>query len=122
MQESGEMYLESILCLSKDNDFVRAIDVVEYMGFSKPSVSRALAKLRTEGAIVVAPSGKIDLTEKGKKIAEGIYERHQVISKILISLGVSKETAMADACKIEHDISDESFNAIKNILQNGLGE
>lgn len=117
MQESGEMYLENILILGKEQKLVRAIDVVERMGYSKPSVSRALSILKSDGCICVDADGAITLTEKGREIAVKIYERHVTISGLLISLGVSEETALADACKLEHDISDESFNAIKAHLE-----
>jgi len=112
--ESGEMYLETILILSKEISAVRSIDVGEYMHFSKPSVSRAMGILKNGGYIYVDKNGHLFLTESGKGIAEKIYERHQVITKLLINLGVSQETAAEDACKIEHDISDESFEALKN--------
>lgn len=114
LQESGEMYLETIFILSSENSFVRAIDVGEYMGFSKPSVSRALNLLKRGGYVNVNEQGGLMLTEEGKEVAERIYERHMLISDYLISLGVSREIAVADACKIEHDISEESFQALKN--------
>lgn len=114
LQESGEMYLETIFILSSENSFVRAIDVGEYMGFSKPSVSRALNLLKRGGYVNVNEQGGLILTKKGKEVAERIYERHMLISDYLISLGVSREIAVADACKIEHDISEESFQALKN--------
>lgn len=113
MQESGEMYLETILVLGTEKENIRAIDVVESLGFSKPSVSRAISKLKTDLCITVDDSGYILLTEKGRLIAEKIYERHLVISRMLMLLGVDEKTALADACKIEHDISDKSFEAIK---------
>ena len=113
MQESGEMYLETILVLSRTRPNVRAIDVVEHMGYSKPSVSRALSILKGDGCISVDEEGHISLSDKGLAIAEKIYERHVVLSRALISLGVDEETALADACKIEHDISDSTFEAIK---------
>ncbi len=113
MQESGEMYLETILILGKKQNKVRAVDIVDEMGFSKPSVSRAMAKLKTDECIIVDSAGYIALTEKGRGIAEKIYERHQLLSEILISLGVDATTAAEDACKMEHDISDESLEAIK---------
>ncbi len=113
MQESGEMYLETILILGKKQNKVRAVDIVDEMGFSKPSVSRAMAKLKTDECIIVDSAGYIALTEKGREIAEKIYERHQLLSEILISLGVDATTAAEDACKMEHDISDESLEAIK---------
>ena len=113
IQESGEMYLETILLLSKKNDLVRSIDVGEYMGYSKPSVSRAIGLLKNGGYVLVDSDGYISLTERGLEIAEKIYERHKILTTYLVSLGVSEEVASADACKIEHVISDESFEAIK---------
>lgn len=113
IQESGEMYLESILVLSKRNPNVRAIDISEYMGFSKPSVSRALSVLKSEGFVTVNDQGYLKLTEDGKNIAEKIYERHTVLTNYLILIGVDKDIASQDACKMEHVVSDESFNAIK---------
>ena len=113
VHESGEMYLEAILVLSRKNGFVRSIDVSEYLGYSKPSVSRAMGILRTGGYITVEKDGAITLTDSGMEIAEKIYERHTVLSQLLIRLGVSEETATADACRLEHAISDESFQAIK---------
>ena len=119
LQESGEMYLETIYILLKENPTVRAIDVGEYMGFSKPSVSRAMGLLKDSGYVYTDGSGYISLTESGRQIAEKIYERHTILTKCLIALGVSEETAAEDACKIEHDISDESFSAIKrHIIKN----
>ena len=113
LQESGEMYLETILILSQKSNFVRAIDVGEKMGFSRPSVSRAVHLLAEGGFITIDPDGGLALTDAGREIAEKIYERHTVLSKWLISLGVDEQTATDDACKIEHDISDKSFAAIK---------
>ncbi|MBQ9647698.1 MAG: metal-dependent transcriptional regulator [Oscillospiraceae bacterium] len=113
LQESGEMYLETILVLSQKSKFVRAIDVGEEMGFSRPSVSRAVHLLSEGGFINIDVDGGLTLTDAGREIAEKIYERHTVLSKWLISLGVDEETATDDACKIEHDISDKSFAAIK---------
>ena len=111
--ESGEMYLETILILSKKSASVRSIDVCEEMGFSKPSVSRAVTKLKSDGYIVVSKEGCITLTESGKAVAEKIYERHTLLTEFLVSLGIDRETAAYDACKIEHDISDTTFEAIK---------
>lgn len=111
--ESGEMYLEDILILKKKNGVVRAIDVANYMGFSRPSVSRALGILKNNGFVTVDNAGDISLTDEGRRIAEKIYERHTVMADFLERLGVSHETAVADACKIEHDISDETFEKIK---------
>ena len=113
IQESGEMYLETILVLSETHPTVRAIDVSEEMGFSKPSVSRALAILKNDGYVVSDANGYLTLTDAGKEIAEKIYERHTTISQFLINLGVDPEVAADDACKIEHHISDQSFEALK---------
>ncbi len=113
VQESGEMYLETILVLSEKSPTVRSIDVGEYMGFSKPSVSRAVKLLKEGGFITVSPEGFLKLTDAGHEIAAKIYERHRVLTQILVSLGVDEKTASEDACKIEHDISDASFAAIK---------
>ena len=117
LQESGQMYLETILILSKKSSHVRSIDVCEHMGFSKPSVSRAVGLLKSGGYILVDKDGYITLTEDGRDIAQKIYDRHRVLTDFLISLGVEEETASADACKIEHHISDESFEAIKKSLK-----
>lgn len=113
MKESGEMYLESILILSKKGQPVRSLDVAEYMGFSKPSVSRAVGLLKKEGYLISDEQGYLVLTDAGTTIANKIYERHTVLSKALVMLGVDEKTASEDACKIEHHISDESFEAIK---------
>lgn len=113
IQESGENYLEAILVLKNRNGYVRAIDVAHELGFSKPSVSRAMSILKKEGHIETDPLNQILLTESGKKIAETIYERHQVLTKFLESIGVDSETAANDACRIEHVISPVSFEKIK---------
>ena len=113
VRESGEMYLEAILVLATKSGYVRSIDVSEYLGYSKPSVSRAMGILREGGYILVEKDGAITLTDSGKKLAETIYERHTVLSDLLIRLGVDEKTATDDACRIEHVISDESFQAIK---------
>lgn len=113
VRESGEMYLEAILVLAKKSGYVRSIDVSEYLGYSKPSVSRAMGILREGGYILVEKDGAITLTDSGRKLAETIYERHTVLSDLLIRLGVDEKTATDDACRIEHVISDESFQAIK---------
>jgi Mn-dependent DtxR family transcriptional regulator len=118
LQESGEMYLESIYVLTKNSKKVRSIDVVEYMGFSKPSVSRAIGLLKNGGYVTVDSDGHLALTDIGLEIAEKIYERHNILTAMLIKIGVSKETAANDACKIEHVISDESFDAIRRTLEN----
>lgn len=120
MQESGEMYLETILILESELEFIRAIDIVEKMNFSKPSVSRALVKLKNSGCIIVDESSHIILTQKGRAVAEKMYERHQILTTMLEKLGVDKKIAAADACKIEHDISDSSFEAIKKYLNKSL--
>ena len=113
IQESGEMYLETIHTLKKEKQAVRSIDIVEHLGYSKPSVSRAVGLLRRGGYITVDEGGFIDLTEVGREVAEKIYERHTLLTAFLIGLGVSEEVASKDACKIEHHVSDESFRAIK---------
>ena len=113
IQESGEMYLKTIYVLSKKSSQVRAIDVGEYMGFSKPSVSRALGLLKEDGLLIKDKNGFLKLTEAGTAIAERIYERHEVLSRLLIDIGVDEKTAMDDACRVEHYISDTTFNAIK---------
>lgn len=119
LQESGQMYLETILILSKKSNSVRSIDISQYMSFSKPSVSRAVNLLKDGGYILISKEGYITLTALGREIAEKIYERHTILTKCLNALGVSEETAAEDACKIEHDISDESFSAIKrHIIKN----
>ena len=122
IHESGEMYLEAILVLSQKNSFVRSIDVSEYLGYSKPSVSRAVGILKKGEYIVVDKDGSLTLTESGRTIAEKIFERHTVLSKLLTKMGVSEETATADACKMEHAISDESFEAIKRYMADLLSE
>lgn len=120
LHESGEMYLETILILSEEKGFVRAIDVGERMGFSKPSVSRAIGLLRNGGFVEVGDGGGLALTEKGRNIAEKIYERHVILTKMLVNLGVDEETATQDACRIEHVISDKSFETVKeHFLQYG---
>ena len=119
LQESGEMYLETILILSQKNKFVRSLDVAEYMGFSKPSVSRAVGLLKSGGYLTVDGDGHLSLTESGRAVAEKIYDRHILLTRFLVLLGVNEQTAMEDACKIEHDISDESFEAIKKHAAGG---
>ena len=113
LQESGEMYLETILILTEKKGGVRSVDVGDYMGFSKPSVSRAVGLLKSGGFITVSSDGFISLTKDGYEVAKKIYERHTLLTLFLTKLGVDEETAAADACKMEHDISDESFEAIK---------
>ncbi|MBQ9148937.1 MAG: metal-dependent transcriptional regulator [Oscillospiraceae bacterium] len=116
LQESGEMYLESIYVLAQKGGNVRSIDISEYMGYSKPSVSRAVSLLKNGGYITMDEENHLHLTDSGLEIAQKIYERHTVISSLLVRLGVSEETAAEDACRVEHAISDETFEAIKNHL------
>ncbi len=113
LQESGEMYLETIHVLSKKTANVRAIDIGEELGYSRPSVSRAMHILKDEGFITIDDTGFVKLTKAGQKIATRIYERHTVLTQLFINLGVNEKTASDDACRIEHYISDESFKAIK---------
>ena len=120
--ESAENYLETILMLKKEKGQVRAIDIVNHLGYSKPSVSVAMKNLRQNGLILVDNSGYITLTEEGQSIANNILERHHVISSLLIGLGVDPEVAAEDACKIEHVLSPESFEALKNHSQNFIKE
>lgn len=117
LQESGEMYLETIHVLSKVNPNVRSVDISEHMGYSKPSVSRAVSILKKGGYILVDADGFITLTDSGRAVAEKIFERHTVISGLLIRLGVPPEIAAEDACKIEHAISDDSFQALKHYME-----
>ena len=112
LQESGQMYLESILILSSKSSRVRSIDVCEFMGFSKPSVSRAVSLLKSGGYINVDADGYLTLTKMGMDVARKMYDRHKLLTEFLISLGVDEKIASIDACKIEHHISDESFEAI----------
>lgn len=117
IKESAENYLEAILMLKEKNGFVRSIDVANHLNFTKPSVSVAMKSFREDGYITVDDSGNISLTEKGKEIAEKVYERHEIIAKALEALGVDEETAYHDSCKIEHDISDITFEKLKNHLK-----
>jgi len=116
IQESGEMYLETILILGKEKATVRAIDVSEYMGFSKPSVSRAVGLLKENGLLTVDDHGALLLTDRGYAIAQKIYDRHKILSIFFEKLGVDPQIADDDACKIEHHISDESLEAIKKFV------
>ena len=113
LQESGEMYLETIFILSGQKPMVRSIDVGDYMGYSKPSVSRAIGLLKAGGFVTMEEDGALHLTDSGYEIAGKIYERHTILTQMLIRFGVNPKTAADDACKMEHDISDESFDAIK---------
>ena len=117
IQESGEMYLETILILSQKSPYVRSIDVGEYMGFSKPSVSHAMGLLRSGGDVNMDENGYLTLTEAGAELAGKIYERHRVLTRILTLLGVDEKVAAEDACKMEHDISDVSFAALKHHVE-----
>lgn len=113
LQESGEMYLETVYILSKKSESIRSIDICEYMGYSKPSVSRAVGLLKNGGYVTVDEKGYITLTNEGKSVAEKMFERHTMLTDFLVKLGVDKDIASEDACKIEHHISEESFEAIK---------
>ncbi len=117
IQESGEMYLEDILILQQKQPNIRAIDVVNYTGYSKPSISRALGLLKKDGFIEVDADGFITLTETGKKHAKKIYERHTVLTEFFVHIGVAPDVAATDACKIEHDISDQTFEKIKQHIK-----
>ena len=117
LQESGEMYLETIYMLSKTMDPVRSVDVGEHMGYSKPSVSRAVGLLKNGGYLVVEENGALRLTEEGHAIAEKIYTRHTILTALLVRLGVDQKTAAEDACRMEHAISDASFEAIQKHMQ-----
>ena len=116
LQESGEMYLETILVLSKTMSAVRSVDVGEHMGFSKPSVSRAIGLLKQGGLVEVDASGYLTLTDEGRRVAERTYERHRLLKECFIWLGVDPEIADSDACKIEHHISDETMEMIRRHL------
>lgn len=113
IRESGEMYLETVYILSQKSSTVRGVDIGAHMGFSKPSVSRAIGILKKDGLVVTDPQGYIRLTEAGEKRAKLIYERHTLLSRLLMNLGVDEETATEDACRIEHYISEKTFEAIK---------
>lgn len=117
LQESGEMYLETIYRLSQTSGTVRSVDISEAMGYSKPSVSRAVGLLKNAGYILMDKDNLITLTESGREIAEKIYSRHTVLTRMLLMLGVSPETAAEDACRMEHTISDETFEAIKRHME-----
>ena len=117
IQESGQMYLEAIYVLSRKNEKIRAIDVGTYLGYSKPSVSRAVGILKKDGYIEINAEGHITLTASGNAVASQLYERHMILSDMLFALGVSEKTAAEDACRIEHVISEESFIAIKKYLR-----
>ena len=116
LQESGEMYLETIYILSQRNSTVRSIDIVEHMGYSKPSVSIAMKKLRESGYISMSPDGLITLNESGLEIARQVYSRHKVITKLFVMMGVPQEIAAEDACRVEHDLSQETFERIRDYV------
>lgn len=118
LKESGEMYIESIYVLNQKIGNVRSIDVCEHLGYSKPSVSRAVNLLKNGGFVLVSDDGYLTLTSAGLEVAEKMYQRHTILTDLLIKLGVNPTTACEDACKIEHHISDESFNAIKKYAKN----
>lgn len=113
LYESGQMYLEAIYVLLQKKDKIRAIDIGAYLGYTKPSVSRAVGVLKRDEFISVDTEGYITLTKKGRSLAEQLYERHTILTKTLVALGVDEETAADDACRIEHVISDKSFDAVK---------
>ncbi len=117
IHESAENYLEAILMLKKKQGYVKSIDIANHLGFSKPSVSVAMKSFREDGYVIVEEDGCLSLTKKGLAVAEKVYERHQVIANALMALGVDEETAYSDSCKIEHDISDISFEKIKQYLE-----
>ena len=117
LQESGEMYLETILILSQKNGMVRSVDVSEHMGYSKPSVSRAVGLLKSGGYLTVDKEGYLFLTDTGLAFARKIYERHTILTNLLLRLGVDPDTAAQDACKMEHNMSDATFAAIKRYIQ-----
>lgn len=118
IKESQENYLETILVLEKKNGYVRSIDIANELGFSKPSVSVAMKNFKNEGYIETDDSGRITLTQKGRKIAENVYDRHEIIAKVLMLLGVTPETAYEDSCRIEHDISEETYEKLKEHVEN----
>ncbi len=116
IHESGENYLEQLLLLSRERERVRAVDLCAALGFSRPTVSVMLRELRRGGFVVVADNGALSLTEAGEEIAQKIYERHCLVTELLVTLGVSRETAREDACKIEHDISEETLGCLRRFL------
>ncbi len=117
LQESGEMYLETIHILSKKLGCVRSVDVGEYMGYSKPSVSRAIGLLKNGGYVIMDDDGHLHLTDVGLEVAHKIYDRHQLLANVLVAIGVSEDTASEDACRIEHVISDETYHALKEFYE-----
>ena len=117
IKESAENYLEAILVLNQKKGYVRSIDVANELGFTKPSVSVAMKRFREDGYITIDKDGRISLTEKGMEIANRVYERHQVIAKVLMMIGVDEDIAYEDSCKIEHDISEQTFEKLKDYLK-----
>ena len=117
IQKASEDYLEAMLMMKEKHGFIRSIDVAEQLGVTKPSVSYATRRLRENGYISMDPDGRIHLSEEGMKIAEEMYQRHKVLTDFLLRLGVSEEVARADACRLEHDISPESFAAVQRFLE-----
>ena len=117
IKESAENYLEAILVLNQKKGYVRSIDVANELGFTKPSVSVAMKRFREDGYITIDKDGRISLTEKGMEIANRVYERHQVIAKVLMLIGVDEDIAYEDSCKIEHDISEQTFEKLKDYLK-----
>ncbi len=113
LYESSEDYLETILMIKEEKGYVKSIDIAEHLHFSKPSVSIAMKKLLENGYIVIGKNGHIELTEKGSEVASKTYDRHKILTKVFISLGIDKDVAAKDACKVEHDLSEETFQAIK---------
>ena len=122
LRESGEMYLEAILVLGQKSSFVRSVDVSEYLGYSKPSVSRGVGILKKEGYVTVEADGTLVLTDRGAEKAQKIYARHTLLTRVLTAIGVSPETAAADACRLEHAVSDESFEALKKYAETHFKE
>ena len=121
IQESAENYLETILMLKEEKGVVRSIDIAHHLDFSKPSISRAMSLLRTNGYITMDKEGYIELTQAGMEIASRIYERHRLLTQWLTHLGVDPKVAQADACRIEHDISEETFQRLKDHIARGTG-
>lgn len=117
IHQSGEDYLETILVLRQQNGLVRSVDIANHLGFSKPSVSRAMSLLRTSGHIVMEDSGHITLTSQGELVAQQIYQRHRLLSQFLVDLGVPEEIASEDACQMEHHMSDETFQCLKQFVE-----
>ncbi|MCR4671808.1 MAG: metal-dependent transcriptional regulator [Lachnospiraceae bacterium] len=122
MQESPEDYLEAILMIKLQKGKVRSIDVARHLGFSKPSVSVAMKRLRENGYVLMDEDGYLTLTDSGNEIASSIYERHTIVSEYLMQLGISEETAINDACRIEHVLSEESFQRIKELTEASRGK